>query len=89
MPSYEPKRPPLDPCPLERVIAMVGGKWKARTLHLLAQGDYGFAELRRQLGRVSQQVLSTQLRALESDGLIERLPPAPGEPPAAPAGNEL
>lgn len=70
--DYHPKRPPLDPCPVETVVAMVGGKWKARILYLLAHRTIAFAPLRRELGRVSQQVLSTQLRALEADGLVLR-----------------
>lgn len=77
--SYEPKRKPLDPCPIETVINMVGGKWKARALYLLTHESYGFADLRRALGKVSQQVLSTQLQALESNGLVRREAPLPEE----------
>lgn len=58
---------------------MVGGKWKARALYLLAHESYGFADLRRALGKVSQQVLSTQLQALESNGLVRREAPLPEE----------
>ncbi|GAA4483703.1 winged helix-turn-helix transcriptional regulator [Gluconacetobacter asukensis] len=81
--EYIPKRTPLDPCPIETVIAMIGGKWKARALHLLTQDAFGFAQLRRALGGVSQQVLSTQLRAMEADGLIARQDPGPGDNGAA------
>lgn len=49
---------------------MVGGKWKVRTLHLLTLRPFHFAELQRALGKVSQQVLSTQLREMLRDGLI-------------------
>lgn len=75
---YRPKRQPLDPCPLETVLAMVGGKWKARILYLLARRRLGFAALRREIGAVSQQVLATQLRALAADGLITRWAEADG-----------
>jgi DNA-binding HxlR family transcriptional regulator len=70
--SYLPKRPALDPCPIEAVVAMIGGKWKARILYLLWFEDFAFAELLRQLSGVSQQVLSTQLQAMERDGLVRR-----------------
>ncbi|MDE2578821.1 MAG: helix-turn-helix transcriptional regulator [Hyphomicrobiales bacterium] len=78
--DYLPKRQPLDPCPVEQVLTMIGGKWKARTLYLLAHHVYGFAALRRELGAVSQQVLSTQLRALETDGLVSRSDGGDGAP---------
>lgn len=68
--DYEPKRAPMDACPIEAVIAMVGGKWKARALYLLAVQPFAFAALRRALGGVSQQVLSTQLKAMRRDGLV-------------------
>jgi DNA-binding HxlR family transcriptional regulator len=68
--SYEPKRQPMDACPVEAVVAMIGGKWKARALYLLAIQPFAFAALRRELGAVSQQVLSTQLKAMQRDGLV-------------------
>jgi DNA-binding HxlR family transcriptional regulator len=68
--SYSPKRPPMDACPVEHVVALVGGKWKARALYLLSVRPFAFAALRRELGAVSQQVLSTQLKALQRDGLV-------------------
>jgi DNA-binding HxlR family transcriptional regulator len=70
--TYEPKRPPLDPCPVEEVIAIVGGKWKARILYLLALQPHTFAGLRRGLPGIKQQVFADQLKALCSDGIVER-----------------
>ena len=70
--AYQRKRPPLDPCPVEHVLAMVSGKWKVRVLYLLALNDLGFAELRRAIGGVKQQVLSGLLRQFEADGLVLR-----------------
>jgi DNA-binding HxlR family transcriptional regulator len=70
--SYVPKRPALDPCPIEAVVAMIGGKWKARILYLLWLEPFAFAELLRRLVGIRQQVLSVQLRALERDGLVRR-----------------
>jgi DNA-binding HxlR family transcriptional regulator len=70
--AYQPKRPALDPCPVEEVVGMVGGKWKARLLLILSFGPIAFAPLRRSLPGISQQVLSTQLQALMDDGLVAR-----------------
>lgn len=70
--AYERKRPALDACPVEEVLAVVGGKWKARILYQVAQTPQTFAELRRGLPGITQQVLSEQLRGLESDGIVSR-----------------
>ena len=79
--SYEPKRQPMDACPVELVVAMVGGKWKARALYLLSIKPFAFAALRRELGGVSKQVLSTQLKAMQRDGLVTVAPVAEGDAP--------
>ncbi len=69
---YVPKRPPLDPCPVETVFAIIGGKWKARIVLLLSWKPFRFADLRRGLPGVTQQVLSAQLKALQRDGIVSR-----------------
>lgn len=30
--AYSRKRPSLDPCPVETVLAIISGKWKVRVL---------------------------------------------------------
>ena len=77
---YEPKRDPLDPCPVEEVVRLFSGKWKARILFLLSLQPCRFAELRRGLPGVTQQVLSAQLQAMVADGLVH------GERKESPAG---
>lgn len=72
--DYVKKRPDVDPCPVEAVLAIIGGKWKARILRVLADGPCTFGQLRRALGGVTQQVLSAQLKALEVDGMVHREP---------------
>jgi DNA-binding HxlR family transcriptional regulator len=71
-PPYVPKRPALDPCPVEEVLTMIGGKWKARLLLPLSQGRQRLSALRRALpAGVSNEVLVTQLQALAASGLVE------------------
>lgn len=70
--AYLPKREPLEPCPVELVIAIVGGKWKARILESLEQKEKTFADLKRSLPGVAQQVLAAQLRGLERDQIVQR-----------------
>ena len=53
-------------------IDAVSGKWKIDILCLLLDGTLRFGELRRALPEVTQHVLTSQLRALESDGLLTR-----------------
>jgi DNA-binding HxlR family transcriptional regulator len=70
---------PESPCPIRDVLAHVGGKWSMLTVFVLSQGDLRFGELRRNLPRISQRMLSQTLRTLLRDGLVERrvLPTTP------------
>lgn len=76
--AYTPKLPPLDPCPVEHVMQLIGGKWKARLLALLREQPRPVADLQRCLPRARAQVLLQQLKALERADLVQRLPPAHG-----------
>jgi DNA-binding HxlR family transcriptional regulator len=69
---YQRKRDPLDPCPVELVVDIVGGKWKARILLLVSLRPHSFAELRRALPKITQQVLSAQLRSLTEHGILQQ-----------------
>lgn len=59
-------------CAVEAAISLIDGKWKAVILYHLQDGPVRFNELRRRSGSVTQRMLTTQLRELEADGLIER-----------------
>ena len=60
-------------CPAERAVYFLGGKWKIRILFLLYQNKKNrFGEIKKVLQRVTQQMLSKQLKELEIDGLINR-----------------
>jgi DNA-binding HxlR family transcriptional regulator len=48
------------------------GKWTPRILFSLKERPYRHAELRRNIGNVSQRMLTRTLRDLESTGLITR-----------------
>ena len=72
---------PLADCPLAAAFAAVGGRWKLTLLYWLAHGELHFAGLRRRAAPISSKVLAEQLRELEADGIVARLPtggvPAP------------
>jgi len=48
------------------------GRWTPKVLFSLREKPYRHGELRRQLGSVSQRMLTRTLRSLESEGLIGR-----------------
>jgi DNA-binding HxlR family transcriptional regulator len=63
--------------PVERVESIMGiiaGKWKPAIIYaLVMKGTLRFNELRRLIPRVSQRMLTQQLRDLERHGLVARV----------------
>lgn len=51
---------------------LIGNKWKVLIIRDLLTGTKRFGELKKSIGKVSQKVLTTQLRDMEEDGLISR-----------------
>jgi DNA-binding HxlR family transcriptional regulator len=54
------------------VLARIGDKWSVLVVTLLGDGPVRFNELRRQVGGISQRMLTLTLRGLERDGLVTR-----------------
>ncbi len=59
-------------CPVEAALDIIGGKWKSIILFRVMEETRRFNELRKLLPKVTQRMLTNQLRELERDGLIER-----------------
>lgn len=55
-----------------RWLTLVSGKWKVLLLRDLLDGTRRFGELKKSVGRVTQKVLTAQLRQMEASGLLTR-----------------
>lgn len=59
-------------CFVEDAIRILGGRWRIVLIYSLLDGPKRFNELRRALPRISQRMLTLDLRALEEAGLLFR-----------------
>lgn len=59
-------------CPVRATLDIVRGRWKPSILYELEKRPRRYSELQRALPRISPQALTTQLKQLEADGLVER-----------------
>ncbi|MET0569176.1 MAG: helix-turn-helix domain-containing protein [Hyphomicrobiaceae bacterium] len=57
---------------ISAVLARVGDKWTVLVVNFLGSGAKRFSEIRREVGGISQRMLTLTLRALERDGLVTR-----------------
>ena len=63
----------LPACPVETTLSLVGNKWQVLILRdLNMHGTMRFKELQRSIGRISQKVLTSNLRAMEDTGIVRR-----------------
>lgn len=62
-----------DSCPMEKALNILSGKWKLQILWRLSVRERRFNELKNELANISAKSLSTQLRELEADKMIERI----------------
>jgi DNA-binding HxlR family transcriptional regulator len=57
---------------ISEVLSRIGDKWTVLVVNLLGGGPRRFGEIRREVGGISQRMLTLTLRALERDGLVTR-----------------
>ena len=63
----------LPACPVETTLALIGSKWQVLILRdLFLNGTMRFKELQRSIGKVSQKVLTSNLRSMEDAGIVHR-----------------
>ena len=59
---------------VELVMGVIAGKWKPAIIYaLVTNGTLRFNEIRRLIPKVSQRMLTQQLRDLERHGLVDRV----------------
>lgn len=71
------KRKPLTPdpttdCPVTHCLGVIGGKWKPVILFCVDNGVHRFGAMQRAIPLITKQMLTSQLRELEADGIITR-----------------
>jgi DNA-binding HxlR family transcriptional regulator len=59
-------------CPTRQVLARIGDKWSMLVICALESDARRFSALRRQIGGITQKMLTQTLRGLERDGLVSR-----------------
>jgi DNA-binding HxlR family transcriptional regulator len=62
----------LSDCDMTYAVELIGGRWKILILVNLANGTLRYGELKRKIEKVTERMLTLQLRELESDGIITR-----------------
>jgi DNA-binding HxlR family transcriptional regulator len=62
----------VENCPVTATMEVIGGKWKILILYLVYNEINRFGKMSMVLRDISKQMLTTQLRELENDGIIER-----------------
>lgn len=73
MADYKGKVKKVQDTPFGYTLSVIGGKWKMVIIYLLAENQpVRFNDLKRQIGAITYKTLSSQLKELEADGMINR-----------------
>ena len=73
MEPYEGSLSSLADTPFGYTLSMIGGKWRLVIMYWLVECEtMRFNELKRKIGRITDKTLSSQLKAMEADGLVVR-----------------
>jgi DNA-binding HxlR family transcriptional regulator len=57
---------------LRQTLELVADKWVVAVLYILSNGTKRYGELQREIGDISQRMLTRTLRDLERNGLVQR-----------------
>ena len=59
-------------CELNSAIAMISGRWKSQIVYSISQDNNRFHLIKKELPNISEQVLSRQLKELETHAIINK-----------------
>lgn len=60
-------------CPVRRALGLVEGKWRLLLIGHLLGGTRRYGELRGLIPDISEKMLIQELRALEAEGVVQRV----------------
>ncbi|MGO4373056.1 winged helix-turn-helix transcriptional regulator [Paenibacillus sp. 2TAB19] len=61
-------------CKVEDALSIIVGKWKTSILlHLISTGTMRYGEIKKAMGTITPKMLTTQLKELEEEGIIQRV----------------
>jgi len=61
-------------CPVRETADVIDGKWKPMIINVLKGGSLRFGQLLREIPEASRKVLTDQLRDLQREHVISRIP---------------
>lgn len=59
-------------CGTNVTLHFIGGKWKSIIIWYLRNGEMRFSTLKKLMPDITEKMLSLQLKALQSDGIVNR-----------------
>lgn len=60
-------------CPIRNILSRIGDKWSMLVLYTLSQQSVcRFNQLQRSIPDISQKMLTSTLKTLEADGIVDR-----------------
>lgn len=62
----------LPNCPVETTLQLMDDKWKVMIIRDLLEGTRRFGELKKSVTGITQKVLTSNLRAMEENGILTR-----------------
>lgn len=63
----------VEVCPVRRTLELFQGKWNVRVIYELSNADFTrFGELKKLVGGITNTMLTSTLRELETKGIVHR-----------------
>ena len=60
-------------CPSRQILELLANKWTLLIVRVLSQGTRRYGEIQREVGGVTQKMLTQTLRELEQNGIVKRV----------------